>query len=185
MAGTVSKLAVAELGALLTPKTQAITPAFGREDLMERAADLLSDPWARIFFTTVAGFTRLHQIMTGASAETVVAAALPWLGRHFPQLQARPELQPLLETIARQALAAVNLNITFKRLTSILTQAERAVLAEGLLDLLSPQANLKPEQIQIVEETLIKLMLSQQAGMELLDHWKRKRRLASEPGQLL
>jgi len=153
-----------------------------REDAMEKAADLLEDPFARTFFTHLLGFPRLLLLWID-DREWVKKQSKLWIRERFVFLEELKTLKlgPLLD----YSMASVNHNITFKRMTSILSTAERAVLAEGLLDAAAlfykkkkaPEDELWPKDKQLViENTLEKVFFSSKSGIDVLNNWKRKQR---------
>ena len=152
------------------PKRKRI-PGIPTEDLMETAADYLEDPWARSFFTTVSGFARLTKLLTDDTQNV-----FSWLEKQFPEAKENEKIKQAIQMIAQKSLESINLNITLKRMTAILTQAERAVLAEGLLDQISLEANINPEKMTLIESLLTKLLLSEEAAIDLIENWRRKRK---------
>jgi len=182
MAQWVPKIGVKELSRFIdfidSPKKdlKKTLPGIPREDLMEKAADCLEDPWARSFFMTVAGFTRLAKLMAGED-DILMDEVKKWLYERFSSVHEKEMLQQAIEKITGASLVNPNLNITLKRMTAILSPGERALIAEGLLNLLSPNGLLTPEKETVLESVLPKLMLSTQTGMELLENWKKKKRL--------
>ena len=166
-----SNLQLSALVKELSASKRKRLPGIPPEDLMEMAADHLEDPWARSFFTTIAGFTRLAQLLTESTKNIT-----PWLEKRFPEAKEDERLRGAIEMISKQSLEHINLNITLKRITAILTQGERAVMAEGLMDLLSPEGNIAPEKMTALESTLTRVLLSEEAATDLIENWKRKRK---------
>jgi hypothetical protein len=172
-----SKGEIVSLMKLLQSPPRKRLPGIPPEDLMEQGADHLEDDWARTFFMTVAGFTRLlHLLAEEKEKDEILNTSQNYLHQYFRKLSGHEEIVRAIELICKTSIERINLNITFKRMTAILSTGERATLAQGLLDTLWPQGTIPPEKEEMVEEVLIKLMLSQQTAMEILVQWKRDKK---------
>ena len=137
------------------------------EDIMEQGADFLEDEWSRKFFMTVCGFSRManHLLEQNAQEKTIA-----WLTWRYPFLEENEKIRENLPPLIELACHKPNWNITFKRLVAILSQSERTTMAEGLVHCLAPDGNLKPLQVDTLEDLLTKLLLSENLAAELIEN---------------
>lgn len=167
----------------LQNRNRKTIPDIPPEDLMEQAADLLESTSARVLFMTTAGLPRLLDLVQPMTVEQEKGLHR-WLQHRF-QILASSEEWAVLSDLISLARLRPNLNITFKRLTNVLSGAQRAVLAEGFLDILATEFGIQPSHQERCEEILTKLFLSSEAAMQLLDNWNRKRQEAKSAPKTL